>query len=48
MSISGEKSIEALGGELFDALLRVCSGRTVKAEENGACEISINQNFSYV
>lgn len=47
-SITGEKSIEQLGRELMDYMLGVCNGTLVKAEENGACEVAINQNYSYV
>ncbi len=47
-TVSGEKSFDQLGNELMDYVLKVCSGETVKAEDNGACEIAINQNFSYV
>lgn len=47
-SISGAKSFEQLGGELFDYMIKVCNGESVKAEINGACEVAINQNYSYV
>lgn len=47
-SISGEKSIEQLGGELMDYIVSVCGGESVRAEDNGAAEMSINQNYSYV
>ncbi len=46
-SITGEKSIEALGEELLSYILRVCSGEPVKAELNQSCEIAINQFASY-
>ena len=47
-SISGVKSFEKLGKELLDYIIRVCNGETVKAEDNGACEVAINQNSSCV
>lgn len=47
-SINGEKSIERLGGELMDYIIDVCGGESVKAEDNGAVEMSINQNYCYV
>ena len=46
-SISGEKSFDELGQELLAFTLEVCSGRQTKAEINGACEMGINQNYSY-
>jgi len=47
-SITAGKPFEKLGAELLDYIVRVCNGETVKAEENGACEIAINQNSSCV
>ena len=42
----GLQSVPELGEALYALLLRVCSGARVKAEENGACSISINQMHS--
>lgn len=46
-SIRGERSIEALGQDLLDYILRVCSGELVKAEIHGACDMAVNQFASY-
>ena len=46
-SITGEKTLEELGQEMFDLLIAVCEGKTVKAEENGCLEMAINQFYSY-
>ena len=46
-SISGEKTVEQLGQELLDVIVKVCEGQTVKAEENGAFDMAINQFYSY-
>jgi altronate dehydratase large subunit len=46
-SLSGEKTVDTLAGELLATLLRVCAGEAVRAEENGACEIAVNQNHTY-
>ena len=48
ISITGAKSIEHLADELLHYIIKVCNGEPVKAEDNGACEISINQMYSYV
>jgi altronate dehydratase large subunit len=47
-SITGAKPVEQLGKELLEFITEVCNGTPVKAEENGACEIAINQKYSYV
>jgi len=47
-SITGVKSFEEIGGELLDYVISVCNGETVKAEDNGASEVAINQNSSFV
>lgn len=47
-SIEGEKTLEQLGEDLLSCIVSVCSGESVKAELNGANEVSINQNFCYV
>lgn len=47
-SIEGEKTLDQLGEELLACIIDVSSGETVKAEQNGANEVSINQNFCYV
>ena len=46
-SMYGEKTLEELGGELLEYILRVASGEQVKAELNEAFEMSINQFASY-
>lgn len=46
-SITGEKSFAELGQELLNFTLDICSGKKTKAEINGACEMGINQNYSY-
>ncbi len=46
-SISGEKSIDELGKELLDHIIRVCDGEQVKAEINGISDMAINQFYSY-
>lgn len=46
-SITGEKTIEQLGKELLDYIIRVCNGEKVKAEINEAYEMAINQFYSY-
>ncbi len=47
-TISGEQTIEASADGLLSLIGEVACGRLTKAEQNGACEIGINQNFSYV
>ena len=46
-SISGEKSVEELGSELFDYIIDVCNGEEVVAEVNGFSDMAINQFYSY-
>lgn len=46
-SIRGERSVEELGQDLLDYILRVCDGEPVRAEINGACDMAINQFASY-
>lgn len=46
-SISGEKTIHELGGELLDLIIEVCNGKLVKAEEWGMTEIAINHLCTY-
>jgi altronate dehydratase large subunit len=46
-TLSGEKSFEELGEEMLQYIVDVCNGEEVKAEINGACEMSVNQNNSY-
>ena len=46
-TISGEKSFDELGREMLRHILAVAGGEPTKAELNGACEMGINQNFSY-
>lgn len=46
-SISGVKTVEELGGDLLDYILRVCGGEEVKAEINGISDMAINQFGSY-
>lgn len=46
-SIVGKKTIEELGDELLDYILRVCNGEEVKAEINGIYDMAINQFSSY-
>lgn len=46
-TITGEKTAEALGGELLEYLCRVCSGELVKAEHNGIADMAIDQMGSY-
>lgn len=46
-SITGQRSVEELGQDLLDYILRICDGEPVKAEINGACDMAINQFASY-
>ena len=46
-SIVGKKSIEELGKELLDYIIRVCNGEEVKAEIHGVSDMAINQFYSY-
>ena len=46
-SIDGRKTIEQLGRELLEYIIRVCEGEEVRAEINGACDMAINQFTSY-
>lgn len=46
-SISGLKTIDELGKELLENIIRVCNGEEVKAEINGIYDMAINQFFSY-
>ncbi len=46
-SISGEKTVDELGAELLDHIVRVCNGEEVVAEVNGFSDMAINQFFSY-
>lgn len=46
-SISGEKSVDELGTELLNYIVRICNGEQVKAEINGNSEMAINQFYSY-
>jgi len=46
-TITGEHSIDELGQELLQYILRVCEGEPVKAELNDACDMAINQFASY-
>ena len=46
-ALEGEKTLEELGQEMFDLVIAVCEGKTVKAEENGCLEMAINQFYSY-
>jgi len=46
-SISGTKSVEELGKELLDYMVRVCNGEEVKAEINNISDMAINQFYSY-
>lgn len=46
-SISGEKTTEELGQEMFEQLLRICEGESVKAEENQAFGVAIDPLHSY-
>ena len=46
-SLAGEKTVEGLGEELWDCLIRVCEGEQVKAEINEAGDMAINQFASY-
>lgn len=46
-SISGEKTVHELGGELLDLIIEVCNGKLVKAEEWGMTEIAINHLCTY-
>ena len=39
--------IETLGKELLDYIIEVCSGKTVKAEDNDISDMAINQLHSY-
>lgn len=47
-SISGKKTVEDLGRELLEYIIRVCNGEEVKAEINGISDMAINQFNSYV
>lgn len=46
-SITGQKTFEQLGQEMLEFIIDVCNGKETKAEINGACEVGINQNYSY-
>ncbi len=46
-TITGERSVEELGGELLEYICRVCSGELVKAEINGISDMAIDQMGSY-
>lgn len=46
-SISGTKSVEELGKELLEYIVRICNGEEVKAEINGISDMAINQFYSY-
>lgn len=46
-TISGERSIEELGKELLELIIRVCNGEQVKAEINGCTEMCIDQLSGY-
>ncbi len=46
-SISGEKTVEELGREMLDLVVRVCNGEPVKAELNGCNEMCIDQLSGY-
>ena len=46
-SITGEKTVEALGDELLKYIRRVCDGELVKAEINGISDMAIDQMGSY-
>ena len=46
-SFLGHKTIEELGEELLEYILRVCNGTLVKAEENDISDMAINQLHSY-
>ncbi|MEL7659065.1 MAG: altronate dehydratase, partial [Bacillota bacterium] len=46
-SISGEKTVDELGTELLDYVVRVCNGEEVIAEVNGFSDMAINQFYSY-
>jgi altronate dehydratase large subunit len=46
-SISGEKTIEELGEELLNKIIKICNGEEVKAEINGFSDMAINQFHSY-
>ena len=46
-SITGEKTVEALGDELLKYICRVCDGELVKAEINGISDMAIDQMGSY-
>ncbi len=39
--------IQVLGKELLDYIMEVCSGKTVKAEDNDISDMAINQLHSY-
>lgn len=47
-NLTGEKSIEELGEELLEQILRICNGEKTKAELNGADVVYVNSNFSCV
>jgi len=43
-TLTGEKTITGSADELFELILRVCSGELVKAEINGSDVVSIDQH----
>lgn len=46
-TITGEKTFAELGEEMLEKICSICNGEPTKSEINGACEMSINQDFSY-
>lgn len=46
-SVTGKKSVDELGSELFDLIAGVCNGDEVVAEVNGFSDMAINQFYSY-
>jgi len=47
-SISGTKTVDELGQELFNYIIRVCNGEKVKTEIYEMSDMAINQFYSYV
>lgn len=47
-TIEGLKTVDEAAEELLALIKEVAEGKLTKAEINGACEMGINQNFSYV
>ena len=48
VTIDGLKTVDEAAEDLLTLIREVAEGKLTKAEINGACEMGINQNYSYV